>query len=38
VTAIGARSDEAAKEASKANQQALEEAENAGEQSADRPS
>jgi len=37
VTAIGARSDEAAKEASKANQQALEEPENAGEQSADRP-
>jgi hypothetical protein len=38
VTVISTRSDEAAKEASKANQQALEEPENAGEQSADRPS
>ena len=37
-TAIGARSDEAAEEAPKANQQTLEEPENAGEQSADRPS
>jgi len=38
VSAIGTRSDEAAQEASKANQQALEEPENAGQQSADRPS
>ena len=37
-TAIGPRSDEAAEEAPEANQQTLEEPEDAGKQSADRPS